>query len=670
MRQKGSPAAAHAGIVQLLQPGDRQGPLLHQTARDHGPEGQLVFRIAQELQQGHALDHQGMGGQQQAVLRDDGDTGGGQIFGHQRGLGVAAHQHQHVLPGAARGQFVQDHAAQAHQHGGIEPLAVVAFDGFHAHEAAGSGPGREVLGRPGIARGHASRIAVQQVVRRVLRHQGGKGLPGHGGILQGREQGVVVRDDLAAAAPVGRERLVAHVRGQTAQGPFDAVKEGRIPATPAVDGLLDVAHPGQGTAPGKGLFHQRAQGLPLFAAGILELVQQEILQAAAQTAQGLGDAEAAAEHRSGQLRHQDGGQRALLLLVGPHGVDQQGGQLDGRSEMAGRTQQGMPASELRQPGDQRLQGRHQGFRAFRFGREESVDPGLGDGLELEGPFIPLLEAHQGLAARGMESGPGAFFRLQHVRDQTDGPVPVLPVAFAQLFRARDVREFAAQDAVQQGADDVAQLFPGIEALALLHMNDGPVEVAQQLLHGLVALGCLVEQGLEIGGHGVHAHEGGLEVRGQVQLQGGRTHDGVEQAVDGADVEAGQIPQDDLQPAGGHAGRQGDVLFRRAQGDGLEPSDDAVAHLAGSGIGEGDGQDLVPAGGTAAQPAGRCGGGPRRAAGRQQAQKTPGQVIGLARPGGCLDLIQASHASPAGAACRPACPVPWIPGRRARGRSRC
>ena len=64
----------------------------------------------------------------------------------------------------------------------------------------------------------------------------------------------------------------------------------------------------------------------------------------------------------------------------------------------------------------------------------------------------------------MESGPGAFFRLQHVRDQTDGPVPVLPVAFAQLFRARDVREFAAQDAVQQGADDVAQLSPALKPL--------------------------------------------------------------------------------------------------------------------------------------------------------------------------------------------------------------
>ena len=416
-----------------------------------------------------------------------------------------------------------------------------------------------------------------------------------------------MRDDLTAAAPVGRERLVAHVRGQKAQGRFDAVKKGRIPAAPAVDGLLDVAHPGQGAAPGKGFFHQRAQGLPLFATGVLELVQQEILQAAAQAAQGLGDAKAAAEHRTGQLRHQDGGQGALLLLVGPHGVDQQGGQLDGRGEIAGRTQQGMAAAEIRQPGRQGLQGRQQLFRTLRFGREEFVDLGLGDGFELEGPFIPFLKTHQGLAARGMEFRPCAFFRLQHVRDQSDGPVPVLPVAFFQLFRARDVRELAAQDAVQQGADDVAQLFPGVEALALLHMDDGPVEVTQQFFHGFVALRGLVEQGVEIGRHGIHAHEGGLEIRGQIQLQGGRTHDGMEQAVDGADVEAGQIAQDDVQPAGGHVGRQGDVLFRRAQGDGLEAADDAVAHLAGGGIGEGDGQDLVPARGAVAQPAGGCSG---------------------------------------------------------------
>ena len=198
----------------------------------------------------------------------------------------------------------------------------------------------------------------------------------------------------------------------------------------------------------------------------------------------------------------------------------------------------------------------------------------------------------------------------------------------QFFRARDVCEFAAQDAVQQGTDDVAQLFPGIEALALLHMDDGPVEVAQQFFHPLIALRGQVEQAVKIGRHGIHAHEGGLEIRGQIQLQGGRTHDGVEQAVDGADVEAGQVTQDDIQPAGGHGGRQGDVLFRRAQGDGLKAADD-VTHLTGGGIGEGDGQDLVPARGAGAQPAGGGSGRCRGPAGRQQTQKTPGQVIGLA-----------------------------------------
>ena len=462
-----------------------------------------------------------------------------------------------------------------------------------------------------------------------MRHQGGKGLPGYGGILQRREQGIVVRDDLTAAAPVGRERLVAHIRGQKAQGSFDAVKKGGIPATPAVDGLLDVAHPGQGTAPGKGLFHQRAQGLPLFAAGVLEFVQQEILQAAAQTAQGLGDAKAAAEHQGGHLRHQDGWQGAFLLLVGPHGVDQQRGQLDGRGKIAGRTQQGMTAAEIRQPGRQCLQCRQQFFRTLCFGREEFVDLGLGDGFELEGPFVPLLKAYQGLAARGMELGLGLLLRVEDSPDQAARPVPELLVAAFQLFRAGDIREFVAQDAVQQRADDVAQLFPRIEALALLHMDDGPVKVAQQFFHLLVALGGLVEQGIEIGRHGIHAHEGGLEIRGQIQLQGGRTHDGVEQAVDGADVEAGQISQDDVQPAGGHVGRQGDAFFRRAQGDGLEAADDAVAHLAGGGIGEGDGQDLVPARGAGAQPAGGGSGRCRGPAGRQQTQKTPGQVIGLA-----------------------------------------
>ena len=150
----------------------------------------------------------------------------------------------------------------------------------------------------------------------------------------------------------------------------------------------------------------------------------------------------------------------------------------------------------------------------------------------------------------MELGLGLLLRVEDSPDQAARPVPELLVAAFQLFRAGDIREFVAQDAVQQGADDVAQLFPRIEALALLHMDDGPVKVAQQFFHLLVALGGLVEQGIEIGRHGIHAHEGGLEIRGQIQLQGGRTHDGVEQAVDGADVEAGQISQDDVQPAGG------------------------------------------------------------------------------------------------------------------------
>ena len=97
----------------------------------------------------------------------------------------------------------------------------------------------------------------------------------------------------------------------------------------------------------------------------------------------------------------------------------------------------------------------------------------------------------------------------------------------------------------------------------------------------------------------------------------------------SDVEAGQISQDDVQPAGGHVGRQGDAFFRRAQGDGLKAADDAVAHLAGGGIGEGDGQDLIPARGAGAQPAGGGSGRCRGPAGRQQTQKTPGQVIGLA-----------------------------------------
>ena len=49
MLHQGDAAPVHATVVQGLKVGDRQGALLHQTARDHGPEGQLVFRVAQEL---------------------------------------------------------------------------------------------------------------------------------------------------------------------------------------------------------------------------------------------------------------------------------------------------------------------------------------------------------------------------------------------------------------------------------------------------------------------------------------------------------------------------------------------------------------------------------------------------------------------------------------------
>ena len=103
---------------------------------------------------------------------------------------------------------------------------------------------------------------------------------GDAGSIAGKlaEQGVVGFDDGPAAPPVGGEDVDARFGRDGAQFRIGAhlVKERGVAAAPAVDGLFDVAHPCERTAARKGFQNKGMDGFPLFAAGILEFVHQDI----------------------------------------------------------------------------------------------------------------------------------------------------------------------------------------------------------------------------------------------------------------------------------------------------------------------------------------------------------------------------------------------------------
>ena len=56
------------------------------------------------------------------------------------------------------------------------------------------------------------------------------------------------------------------------------VKQGGVATAPTVNGLLDVSDPGERTALAQGFQHERVQGQPLFPAGVLKFVHQNVRQ--------------------------------------------------------------------------------------------------------------------------------------------------------------------------------------------------------------------------------------------------------------------------------------------------------------------------------------------------------------------------------------------------------
>ena len=128
---------------------------------------------------------------------------------------------------------------------------------------------------------------------------------------------------------------------------------------------------------------------------------------------------------------------------------------------------------------------------------------------------------------------------------------------------------------------------------------------------------------------------------------------MEQAVDGADIE-GAVTADEGVHSRLGPGRRPELLLRRAVppacgGEGviLEAGKHALAHFGGGLVGEGDGQDLLPAVGSVGLGQGTAGRRffPRSAGSpRQQGKEGAGKGVGLAGTGRGFYLAEFVHAA--------------------------
>ena len=207
---------------------------------------------------------------------------------------------------------------------------------------------------------------------------------------------------------------------------------------------------------------------------------------------------------------------------------------------------------------------------------------------------------------------------------------------------------------------LADLFCG-KALFVVAAGEGMHGLAEKLLQPLVAMARLLGEPVDNGTRDVIHVEAGLKVRRDAQLQRRKARHHDQQAVDGAHVQPAVIMQEGLDRVCGRdhqtgmvtcpvpEGMHGRIVFPGRwifEGDLLEGGDQALAHLAGRLVGEGDGQQVFPsvAVSFAAFFAVAAAPGPVLAiAGHaQQLQEYPGQRIGLPRSGGGLYLDQRAH----------------------------
>ena len=302
--------------------------IAHNAAAHKAHKGNVVFRIIQKGQQGHGLHHKRVIGQPQAVFRNNGDILAYEPVGHQSGLVVAAHEYEHVSPGVRGVDILVQQGAQTLKHVFVQGFGIQGVHGFHMHQPAIERVLRGQLFRA-IKGPHQPLGGLCADIWRCGRgQQGSHDLQGNFGPCQRAKDTVVVLHNLAAAAPVVGQVVSPKIWRKHGEAFVfkHAVKKFRLATAPAVDGLLYVTHPGERAPARQGFFQQGAQGVPLFAAGILKFVHQKMREARAHAAQGLWHAVFVFKHLPRLVRNKQAGQAALLLLVSAKGLNQHAGQ--------------------------------------------------------------------------------------------------------------------------------------------------------------------------------------------------------------------------------------------------------------------------------------------------------------------------------------------------------
>ena len=255
----------------------------HLPARKEGPEGQIVTRGIEKGQERRQLLHKGVLGQKETVVGHDRDAFFHEPSRHLRRAAVGADEDGDVPPRAALAHGV--HAIQQFPADFlIQIVASVAVHPAQVHVALALAGGKLLFGSLEAFLKQAAlfrKQAFQQIGRGIPGQHGREYGAGRGRIGKLAEKGVVRFHDGPAAPPVGGQGVDSGGGGHRAQFPVaaDFVKEGRVAAAPAVNGLLHVADPRQRAAPGKRLQYKRVDGPPLFAARVLKFVHKDMGQA-------------------------------------------------------------------------------------------------------------------------------------------------------------------------------------------------------------------------------------------------------------------------------------------------------------------------------------------------------------------------------------------------------
>lgn len=173
----------------------------------------------------------------------------------------------------------------------------------------------------------------------------------------------------------------------------------------------------------------------------------------------------------------------------------------------------------------------------------------------------------------------------------------------RLFRRgeiADVPAVACKHERDHGRDAFADALSGQKAAGLFRTEHLTAGAAEQVAEFGVFAG-LLGHVVEDGAGDVAVGKAGLEVRGQIEVQRGEAHHEVQQAVDGADVERAVAADEHVD---GVAGFCRFPEFFRSRGGGrserhaLQPREQPLAHFGGGLVGEGDGENFLPAVGVA------------------------------------------------------------------------